>query len=61
MRWRYFTHYTSLGFYTLLDDEKKESETAGEEIIYAILYLENSDKAIFADLKKRVDNDYVLN
>ena len=26
-----------------------------------ILYLENSDKAMFADLKKRVENDYVLN
>ena len=26
-----------------------------------ILYLENSDKSRFADLKKRVENDYVLN
>ena len=26
-----------------------------------ILYLENSDKARFSDLKKRVENDYVLN
>ena len=26
-----------------------------------ILYLENSDKARFADLKKRIKNDYVLN
>ena len=28
---------------------------------YAILYLENSDKAKFADLKKCSENDYVLN
>ena len=26
-----------------------------------ILYLENSDKARFSDLKKRIKNDYVLN
>ena len=26
-----------------------------------ILYLENSDKARFSDLKKRVENDHVLN
>ena len=30
-------------------------------MICAILYLENSDKARFADLKKRVENDYLLN
>ena len=30
-------------------------------MICAILYLENSDKARFVDLKKRVNNDYVLN
>ena len=30
-------------------------------MLCAILYLENSDKARFADLKKRVENDYVLN
>ena len=30
-------------------------------MICAILYLENSDKSRFADLKKRVENDYVLN
>ena len=29
-------------------------------MLCAILYLENSDKARFADLKKRVENDYVL-
>ena len=28
---------------------------------YAILYIENSDKARFSYLKKRVENDYVLN
>ena len=30
-------------------------------MLCAILYLENSDRARFADLKKRVENDYVLN
>ena len=30
-------------------------------MICAILYLDNSDKSRFADLKKRVENDYVLN
>ena len=30
-------------------------------MLCAIIYLENSDKARFSDLKKRVENDYVLN
>ena len=30
-------------------------------MLYAILYIENSDKARFSYLKKRVENDYVLN
>ena len=30
-------------------------------MLCAILYLENSDRVRFADLKKRVENDYVLN
>ena len=30
-------------------------------MLCAILYLENSDKARFANLKKRVVNNYVLN
>ena len=30
-------------------------------MLCAILYLENSDKARFSDLKKRIENDYVLN
>ena len=30
-------------------------------MICAILYLEKSDKARFANLKKRVENDYVPN
>ena len=30
-------------------------------MLCAILYLENSDKARFADLKKHIENDYVLN
>ena len=30
-------------------------------MLYAILYMKNSDKARFANLKKHVENDYVLN
>ena len=49
------------GFDSLQEDENKEAEKAGEEMLCAILYMENSDKARFADLKKRIENDYVLN
>ena len=49
------------GFDSLKEDEKKEAEKVGEEILCAFLYLENSDKARFTNLKKRVENDYVLN
>ena len=48
------------GFYSLQEDEKKEAEKAGEKMLCAILYMENSEKARFAELKKRVENDYVL-
>ena len=47
------------GFDALKDDDKKEVETAGEEMICEILYLENSDKSRFSDLKKRVEKNYV--
>ena len=30
-------------------------------MLCAILYIENSEKARFAKLKKRVENDYVMN
>ena len=30
-------------------------------MLCAILYMENSDMARFSDLKKRIENDYVLN
>ena len=49
------------GFDSIQEDDKTEAEKTGEEILYAILYLENSDKARFAVLKNRVENDYVLN
>ena len=48
-------------FYSLQEDENKEAENSGEEMLCAILYLENPEKASFSDLKKRVKNDYVLN
>ena len=47
------------GFESLQEYKKKEAEKSGEEMLCAILYLENSDKARFDDLKKRVENDYV--
>ena len=34
----------------LQEDEKKEAKETGEKMLCAILYLENSDKARFADL-----------
>ena len=49
------------GFDSLQDYEKNEEERAGYEMLCAILYLENSHKYIFYDLKKRVKNNYVLN
>ena len=49
------------GFDSLQEDDKKEAEKAWEEMLCTTIYLENSDKARFADLKKCVENDYVLN
>ena len=49
------------GFDSIQEEYKKEAEKAGEEMLCGILYLENSDKARFADFKKRIENDYVLN
>ena len=41
-------HYT--GFGSLKEDDKKEAEELGEEMLCTILYMDNSDKARFADL-----------
>ena len=49
------------GFDSIKEYYKKGAEKSGEEMLWAILYLEKSDKANFADLKKRVKNDYVMN
>ena len=49
------------GFDSLQEYNKKESENTGEEMLCAILYLEKSDKDRFDDLKKRVENNYLLN
>ena len=57
---RLFPINTSV-FDSLKENEMKEAETPGEEMLCAILYLENSDKAIFSDLKKHVENNYVFN
>ena len=59
MKIRFPLHNT--GFDSLQEDKKKEAEKSGKEMLCAILYLENSDKARFSDLKKRIENDYVLN
>ena len=59
MKILYPLHVT--GFDTLLDGDKKETETAREYMLYDILYLENSYKYRFADLNKCVGDDYVLN
>ena len=48
------------GYDSIQEDKNKESETAGEEMLCAILYLENTDKSRFSDLKKRVKKDYVI-
>ena len=49
------------GFYSLQNDDMKEAETSVEEMMCAIIYLEDSDKVIFSDLKKHFENNYVLN
>ena len=49
------------GFDYPQEDNNKETEKEGEEMICAILYLDNLDKSRFTDLKKRVENDYGLN
>ena len=59
MKILYPLHVT--GFDTIPDDDKKEAETEGEEILSAILYLENPYKARFYDLKKLVKNNILLN
>ena len=38
------------GFDSLQEEEKKEAEKAGEEMLCKIQYLEKSDKARFVDL-----------
>ena len=38
------------GLYSLQEYEKKEADKAEDEMLCAILYIENSDKARFADL-----------
>ena len=55
----YPLYVTSFG--ALSYDYNNEEETAGEEILCSILYLEYSYNASFSYLKKRVNNYYVLN
>ena len=48
--------FHNTGFDSLQEDDNKEVEKAGEEILCGILYIDNSDKASFSDLKKCVEN-----
>ena len=59
MNIRFPLHNTE--FDSLQEDEKKEAEKEGEEMLCTILYLKNSDNARFTNLKKRIENEYVLN
>ena len=49
------------GFDYLQEDKEKDTEKSVEEILCKILYIDNSDKFRFSDLKKCVENNYVLN
>ena len=42
------------GFDSLPEDEKKEEENSGEEMLYAIQYLKNSEKSRFSETFKSV-------
>ena len=53
--------FHNTGFDSLQEYDKKEAEKAWEEMLCSILYIENSDKARFSDLKKCVENYYVPN
>ena len=44
-----FPFHTTV-YYFLQEDEEKEAKKTGEEMLCAILYVENSDKAKFSDL-----------
>ena len=46
-------------FDALQRNDKKEAKIEGEEMLCAILYLENSYKPSVYNLKRRVDNDYI--
>ena len=45
-------------FDALWISDKKEAETAGEEMLYAMLYLEILNKAKFADLNALNKEEY---
>ena len=42
--------FHNTGFDYLQEDENKEAEKVGEEMLYVILYIDNSDKSRFDDL-----------
>ena len=47
-------------FYALQEDDKREAEIPGKQMLCAILYLETSNKSRCDELKKCVKNYYVL-
>ena len=51
-----FPFHTTV-FYLIQENDNKEAEKTGEELLCAILYFENLDKATFVDLNNRVEND----
>ena len=49
------------GFYIMSEDENKVAYTAGEDMLFAIFYLDVSEKYRFSGLNKRINNDYIVN
>ena len=47
------------GFDTLPDDENNEAETAGEDMMCSIIYLDNSYKARFMTSRSTPKNNYI--
>ena len=59
MKILYPLHVT--GFNVMSDNDKKETEKEGKEMIFTIIYLESSHKAIFSVQKKCAEDEYISN
>ena len=51
----------SIGFDALTENEKNKAETTGEYSLCAILYIKNYNNSRFYEIKKRVEDDCVIN